>query len=50
MVRDLIPGTSDVQSITSPSPRTLVRGDEPHPSRGAAVKHTMQQNTKVLDQ
>ena len=33
-----IRGTSEVQSITSPSSRTLVRGEEPHPSRGAAVK------------
>ena len=57
-----IQGTSDVQSITSPSSRTLVRGEEPHPSRGAAVKcstlswvipdqtEDAQQNTVVLDQ
>ena len=26
-----------MQSITSPSSRTIVRGEEPHPSRGATV-------------
>ena len=37
-------GLMIAQYITSPSSRTQVRGEEPHPSRGAAV------NTVVLDQ
>ena len=34
-----IPGTSEVHSMTSPSPRTSVRGEEPHPFRGATIKY-----------
>ena len=35
-----VPGTSDVQYfITYPSSRTLVRGEEPHPFRGATIKY-----------
>ena len=57
-----IQGAKEVQSTTSLSPRTSVRGEEPHPSRGATVKcrtlswvipestEKAQQNTEVLDQ
>ena len=39
ILEQLIPGTSEVQQITYPSPRIPVRGEEPHPLRGATIKY-----------
>ena len=35
----IISGNSDRESITSPIPMTIVRDEESHPFRGAAIKY-----------